>query len=346
MKINKPIQAIISGSFLLGLLVLVLMILLWVFDAKQFSILSFILIPLGASLLSFAVFGYIFQSYLGERIRTLYRLISNKKFADEEITTSINQDVFSKLELDTKKWASVQSEKIAELKAQEEFRREFLGNLAHELKTPVFSIQGYVLTLLEGGLEDDNVNREFLERALNGVDRISAILEDLDEISKYEFDRYSLKLSVFDIVGLTKKIFGELEKRAEEKGITFEFSESFDPIKVKADMGKISQVITNLISNSISYGTEGGKTIVRFHELDKSQILVEVADNGLGINEKHLPRLFERFYRVDKSRARNIGGSGLGLAIVKHIVEAHGQSIKVRSTEDVGSTFSFTLSKV
>ena len=346
MKIDKPIQVIASGSFLLGLVVLALMILLWSFDSIQFSVLTFIMIPVLSAICSLVIFGFIFQSYLGERIRTLYRLISNKKFADEEITTSVNKDVFSKLENDTKKWASVQKEQIAELKEQEEFRREFLGNLAHELKTPVFSIQGYVLTLLEGGLEDDNVNREFLERALNGVDRISAILEDLDEIAKYEFDRYSLKRSVFDIVGLTKKIFGELEKKAEEKGIKFEFSESFDPIKVDADLGKISQVITNLISNSISYGADGGKTIVRFHDLEKNKILVEVADNGLGIEEKHLPRLFERFYRVDKSRARNIGGSGLGLAIVKHIVEAHGQDIKVRSTEGVGSTFSFTLEKV
>lgn len=346
MKIDKPIQAIASGSFLLGILVLLIMIVLWSTGAIEFSVLGFIIIPIASASISFAVFGFIFQSYLGERIRTLYRLISNKKFADEDITTSINKDVFSKLEDDTKKWASVQKEQIAELKEQEEFRREFLGNLAHELKTPVFSIQGYVLTLLEGGLEDGNVNREFLERALNGVDRISAILEDLDEIAKYEFDRYSLKRSVFDIVGLTKKIFGELEKHAEEKGIKFGFSESFDPIKVNADVGKISQVITNLISNSISYGTDGGKTTVRFHDLDKDKILVEVADNGLGIDEKHLPRLFERFYRVDKSRARNIGGSGLGLAIVKHIVESHGQDIKVRSSEGVGSTFSFTLEKV
>lgn len=346
MKVNRPIQAIVIGSFLLGFLVLIAMGLLVLLGTSKFSPVSFVLIPIITVALSFGVFAFIFQSYLGERIRTLYRLISNKKFADEEITTSISEDVFSKLEDDTKKWASVQSEQIEELKEQEEFRREFLGNLAHELKTPVFSIQGYVLTLLEGGLEDKNVNREFLERALNGVDRISAILEDLDEIAKYEFDRYSLKLSEFDIVGLTKKIFGELEKKAESKNISFEFSENFDPINVEADSGKISQVITNLISNSISYGNEGGKTTVRFHVLDKDQLLVEVADNGLGIDEKHLPRLFERFYRVDKSRARNIGGSGLGLAIVKHIVESHGQSIKVRSTEGVGSTFSFTLKRV
>lgn len=345
MKIKRPIQAIVLGSFLLGILIFAALQIFHFYFNAALSTAQLIFIPLLTALASFALFSFIFQRYLGERIRTLYRLISNKKFDDEEFITSINEDVFSQLETDTKKFASVQKEQIKELKEQEEFRREFLGNLAHELKTPVFSIQGYILTLLEGGLEDENVNRQFLERALNGVDRISEILEDLDEISKYEFDRYSLKLSEFDLVKLTKDIFGELEKKAETKNITFKFSEKFDSIKVEADQGKIAQVLTNLISNSISYGNEGGNTIVRFHDLDKDTILVEVADDGLGINEKHLPRLFERFYRVDKSRARNIGGSGLGLAIVKHIIEAHQQNIKVRSSEGVGSTFSFTLKK-
>ncbi|MEO9533940.1 MAG: ATP-binding protein [Crocinitomicaceae bacterium] len=345
MKIKHPIQAIALGSFLLGLLIFAVLLLFEMTTSSDFGITSLVLIPLLAAGVSFAVFAIIFQKYLGERIRTLYRFISNKKFKDEDFTTSISEDVFTKLEEDTAKWSMRQKEQIKELTDQENFRREFLGNLAHELKTPVFSIQGYVLTLLEGGLEDENVNREFLERALNGVDRISAILEDLDQISKYEFDQFNLKLSTFDVVALTKTIFGELEKKAEDKNIKFKFSESFDPIKVKADKGKIAQVITNLVSNSISYGEEGGTTTVRFHDIDKKNVLVEVADDGLGIDEKHLPRLFERFYRVDKSRARNIGGSGLGLAIVKHIIEAHDQSIKVRSTEGVGSTFSFMLEK-
>ena len=345
MKITKPIQAIVLGSFLLGALVFVLILLIQFISTTYLSWEFLIFIPLITVVVALSLFSFIFQRYIGDRIRTLYRLISNKKFNDDAFVTSIKEDVFSQLETDTEEWAKTQNDQIKELKEQEAFRREFLGNLAHELKTPVFSIQGYVLTLLEGGLEDESVNREFLERALNGVDRISAILEDLDDISKYEFDRHSLKVTEFDIVELTKKIFTELEKRAQEKGVKFEFSETYDPIKVKGDRGKLSQVITNLISNSISYASEEGVTTVRFHDLDKNKLLVEVADNGLGINEKHLPRLFERFYRVDKSRARNIGGSGLGLAIVKHIIEAHAQSINVRSTEGVGSTFSFTLEK-
>lgn len=346
MKIKRPIQAIVLGSFLLGILVFLTILIFHFYGQAKFSKAELFLIPLLTAGASIAVFSFIFQRYLGERIRTLYRLIVNKKFDDQEFITSINEDVFSQLESDAEHFASAQKEQIQELKEQEEFRREFLGNLAHELKTPVFSIQGYILTLLEGGLEDEKVNRKFLERALNGVERISDILEDLDDISKYEFNRYALKISEFDLVTLTENIFGELEKKSQSKNIRLKFSEKFDSIKVEADQGKISQVLTNLISNSISYGNEEGTTLVRFHELDKKTILVEVADDGLGINEKHLPRLFERFYRVDKSRARNIGGSGLGLAIVKHIIEAHGQSIKVRSTEGVGSTFSFTLKKV
>lgn len=345
MKLIKPIQAIILGSFGLAVLVLLVLIVVNFAMSLDFNLLVYILIPLLTGVVSFAIFAAIFQIFLNERIKMIYRVIAKKKFKDEEFEMSISDDVFSKLEEDTTKWAKVHSDQIEKLEEQAAFRREFLGNLAHELKTPVFSIQGYILTLLEGGLEDENVNREFLERALNGVDRISAILEDLDKISMYEFDRYSIKITDFNIVGLTKKIFGELEGKAGDKNISFEFSKSYEPIKVKADEGKIAQVLTNLISNSISYGSQDGTTTVRFHDLDQKKLLVEVADNGLGIAESHLPRLFERFYRVDKSRARNIGGSGLGLAIVKHIIEAHGQAINVRSTEGKGSTFSFTLEK-
>ena len=346
MKLSRPIQAIILGSLGLAVLVVIILFLLEFSTKAEFGWSIYVLFPLLTAVAGFAIFGVIFQRFLNERIKVIYRVISRKKFEDDDYEMSISDDVFNKLEEDTEKWAKNQSEQIEKLEEQAAFRREFLGNLAHELKTPVFSIQGYVLTLLEGGLEDENVNREFLERALNGVDRISDILVDLDEIAKYEFDRYSLKVSEFDIVGLTSKIFEELEGKAETKNIKFGFEKSYDPIRVTADQGKISQVLTNLISNSISYGSENGNTTVRFHDLDAKKLLVEVADDGVGIEESHLPRLFERFYRVDKSRARNIGGSGLGLAIVKHIVEAHNESINVRSTEGKGSTFSFTLEKI
>lgn len=228
------------------------------------------------------------------------------------------------------------------MKEQERFRREFLGNLAHELKTPVFSIQGYILTLLEGGLEDESINRNFLERASKATDRMTDILKDLDEIAKMEANQIQLEYKEFDIVELVKEIFEDLQIKAKKKKIQLKLAKSFSPIFVYADKSKINQVITNLVNNSIAYGNVEGTTTVRFYVMDDI-VTTEVSDNGPGIDAKDIPRLFERFYRVEKSRNRHEGGSGLGLSIVKHIIERHGQTINVRSTPGVGSTFTFSL---
>jgi len=354
MNLSKPINLIALGSILLGLIILLALILVQLFTKTEFGLLSYFLIPTITTSISFVVFWIIVERFINKKIKIIYRIISDKKIADNNPREfKITEDVLNTLTQDTAEWAALQTKQIKDLEEQAAFRKEFLGNLAHELKTPVFSIQGYILTLLEGGLDDDKVNRDFLERALNGVDRISNLLEDLDEISQYEFDRKKMHLKNIDIVSLAEATFRDLEQKAKTKNIKFSFAKNYDPIMVKADHAKIRQVFTNLINNSIFYGSENGNTIIRFHELDmnkekdrKGKILVEVADDGLGIGEKHLLRLFERFYRVDKSRARNIGGSGLGLAIVKHIIEAHGETIKVRSTEGVGSTFSFTMERV
>lgn len=263
----------------------------------------------------------------------------------DEKKLSLTQDVLKKAAKETLIWDSERQNEIAKLKEQEAFRREFLGNLAHELKTPVFSIQGYVLTLLEGGLEDENVNRKFLERASKATDRIATILEDLDQITKIESNRFELDETRFDIVELSKEVMESLEIPSKEKGISLNFNKSYDPIYVNADRSRIAQVLTNLLANSINYGNNEGKTVVRFYAMD-DVVMVEVSDNGPGISETDLSRLFERFYRVEQSRNRNEGGSGLGLAIVKHIIETqHKQTINVRSTVGVGSTFSFTLQK-
>jgi two-component system phosphate regulon sensor histidine kinase PhoR len=256
----------------------------------------------------------------------------------------MKEDVLHNVTMETRDFLDQRNSEISKLKEQEEFRREFLGNLAHELKTPVFSIQGYILTLLEGGLEDETVNRLFLERASKAVDRMTNILDDLDEITKLEADRINLLKKRFDIVDLAKDVMEGVDFLAKEKNISLKFAKKYEPTFVKADRGKIAQVLTNLIKNSISYGNENGETTVRFFPMEDT-ILIEVADNGAGIEEAELPRLFERFYRVEKSRNRNEGGSGLGLAIVKHIIESHDQTINVRSTVGVGSTFSFTLEK-
>jgi two-component system phosphate regulon sensor histidine kinase PhoR len=252
--------------------------------------------------------------------------------------------VIKKAESDVKIWKKNRFSEISKLKEQEQFRREFLGNLAHELKTPIFSIQGYISTLLDGALEDEEINRSFLERANKATDRMVSILEDLDQIAKLEVENLKPELRSFDITELIKEILETLELNSKQKNIQLNLRKDYGPVHVLADRPKIGQVLTNLINNSIAYGKDNGKTeisLVVFENL----VTIDVSDNGIGIDPKHFPRLFERFYRVEKSRNRNEGGSGLGLAIVKNILDSHGQAINVRSSVNVGSTFSFSLEK-
>lgn len=285
------------------------------------------------------------KRFILQKLKILYRSIRKGKIINQHNENlSSFDDAIQRAEVETKKWTEERTREITKLKEQEEFRREFLGNLAHELKTPVFSIQGYILTLLEGGLEDENVNRQFLERASKATDRMTTILEDLDQITKMEVGKIDLQYEHFEIVELVEDIFDELEMKAKKKKIELKFAKEFDPIYVYADRGKITQVLTNLIGNSIDYGHKKGETSIRFYLLNNI-VTVEVSDNGPGISEEDLPRLFERFYRVEKSRNRNEGGSGLGLSIARHFIEAHGQTISVRSTLDVGSTFTFGLDR-
>jgi two-component system phosphate regulon sensor histidine kinase PhoR len=341
---SKPIQIIIGGSLVVAVLLGALVGLLCYFEVEFSPLLVFGLI-LTFGITTFLVFLFFIEKFLNNKITLIHKIIKKEKFsATKRKRIKLSDDVLEELTKETKIWATERRKEISKLREQAEFRTEFLGNLAHELKTPVFSIQGYILTLLEGGLEDESVNREFLLRASKGVDRMTDILEDLDEITRLESDRTKLNLKNFDIVELAKDVIDGLQQRADTKNISLRFGKDYSPIMVNADKGKISQVLTNLISNSISYGNETGETIIRFNRNGDS-IMVEIADNGPGIEEGQVPRLFERFYRVDKSRARHIGGSGLGLAIVKHIIESHGHGINVRSTVGVGSTFSFELDK-
>ncbi len=310
----------------------------------DFLLLS-LLIALGF-ITSYIIAYYSLEYFINNKIRLIYRTIRKNKLGGNDTKEfMMSEDALEKVNEEVEDWAEENLKQIEELKAQESFRREYIGNLAHELKTPVLSIQGYILTLLEGGLEDEKINRKFLERASKGVDRMTKIIEDLDVITKLEEGRLNLDLEKGDIVELAGEVIDSFEMKAKSRKIEVRFNSNYErSIRVEMDKSSIGQVLTNLINNSINYGEEGGVTEVRFHDMDK-QILIEVSDNGMGIAEDQLPRLFERFYRVDKSRARNEGGTGLGLAIVKHIVEAHGQSINVRSTIGEGSTFSFTLKK-
>ncbi|MDX1651253.1 MAG: ATP-binding protein [Brumimicrobium sp.] len=344
MRSTKPVNIVLLGSFILFVITLVLLALV---DAyiTPLSLTTIFIFSLLLSLFSFAIFFLLVKNFIYEKIRMLYRVIRKEKttaLTKDEV--AMNEDVINKAARETEAWAADRQKEIAKLKEQAAFRREFLGNLAHELKTPVFSIQGYILTLLEGGLEDENVNRKFLERASFATERITSILEDLDQITGMEVNRFDLKIERFDIVKLTKGIIDSLEVSSESKDIELKLAKNYDPVFVKADKGKIGQVLTNLLINSINYGNAGGETLITFYPMD-DLIITEVSDNGPGISDKDIPRLFERFYRVEQSRNRNEGGSGLGLAICKHIIESHGQTITVKSTIGAGSTFSFSLEK-
>ncbi len=298
-----------------------------------------------AFIVSYFLVFYMIERFLYGKIKLIYKNILNLKTQkDQDIKINMSTDVLGTVSSEVESWADVKTREIKQLKDQEAFRREFIGNLSHELKTPIFSIQGYILTLLEGGLDDPTVNKEFLMRAAKGVDRMTHIIEDLDMINKFESGNIPLEIQKENIVDLAKEILDSVEYKAREKNVELKLKGNEDrPIYVMMDRQRIGQVVTNLVNNAINYSKEeGGSIEVRFYKMDNA-LLVEVADNGIGMSEEHLPRLFERFYRVDRSRSRNAGGTGLGLAIVKHIVEAHGQTINARSTKDIGSTFSFTL---
>lgn len=241
-------------------------------------------------------------------------------------------------------WADDRKNEIERLKKLEVYRKEFLGNVSHELKTPIFNIQGYVLTLLDGGLEDPSINKNYLIRAEKSVDRMITIIDDLEAISQLETGELQIEPERFDIVALIKDVLEAQEMKATEKGIVLTPPIETRPIFVLADRFRVRQVLVNLVVNSVKYGKTNGETKIRLYNAGNI-VSIEVSDNGIGIGKEHLPRLFERFYRVDKSRSREQGGTGLGLAIVKHIIEAHNQTINVMSTKGVGTVFSFTLNK-
>ena len=281
---------------------------------------------------------FLIRKYIQNRIEILYRTIQNQKL---DITNSFDLETS---EQDVKKWLSERSAEIEHLKDTEQFRRDFLGNVSHELKTPIFNIQGYILTLLEGALEDKEINRKYLLRTEKSVERMISIVEDLESISHLETNVEEIKFGQFDIVATCSAVLDALEDKAKQNAISIIFDKEYKPILVHADEQKISQVLTNLLVNSIKYGNQNGLTKVHFFDMN-DVVLVEVSDDGIGIEEPNLARLCERFYRVDDSRSREKGGTGLGLSIVKHIIESHQQTLNIRSTVGVGSTFSFTLKK-
>ena len=308
-----------------------------------------VLVTFSATIItSFLVFYYLIEKYVYSKIKLIYKLIHNLKLGRdlrEALGEHMSADPINDVEAEVKQWAKEKKIEIDDLRKQEKFRRDFLSNISHEFKTPLFAIQGYIEAVQDDDFADKDMAKQFLTKAAKNVDRLSYLIKDLDEISKLESGEIRVNLTRFKINDLIKEVFESLEIKARQHNIKLIFKQKYDePVLVNADREKIRQVLVNLIDNSFKYGNEGGSTAVSLFELH-DQVLVEVTDDGIGIEEKYLPRLFERFFRTDTSRSRQIGGSGLGLAIVKHIVEAHEQTINVRSTEGLGSTFGFTLQK-
>ena len=340
-----PSQLAFYTSCGIGLLSIPIMYLYGNLSQSIHPVLLLLVLSLLILLISLVLIRYIIRQYIFRRVKLIYKTIRRSKASFPEKNIPLDSDVLGDVERDVMDWAQQRDQEIESLKSLENYRRDFLGNISHELKTPVFSIQGYIETLLEGGLSDDRINIKYLNKSARNVERLITIIEDLESISRLESGEMELDLQKFDVKQLAQEVFDDLEMPARRKGIQLQFKEGADKgFQVVADRENVRQVFMNLLMNSIKYGREKGLTKIGFYDMDQN-ILIEVADNGLGIEEKHLNHLFDRFYRVDKSRSRLMGGSGLGLSIVKHILEAHGQSINVRSTPGQGSTFGFTLEK-
>ena len=310
------------------------------FSIESIFSLNFFLLFILCSIVVYAIGAFFVKFFLYNSVR----VISDEIFqsdVDSTITTNM-EDLLKKI----RQYDDDQKSEISEMKKQETFRREFIGNLAHELKTPLFTSESYILTLLDGAIDDDEVNKKYLKIAGKAIHRLNLIVKDLDLITKIESGESEIQRTDFDIINLAQNTFEMLQITASKKNIKLllEFNDKL-PLRVNADNEKIQQVLTNLVENSIKYGKENGTTELVIQELTENKIIVRVTDNGLGIEKKHFNRLFERFYRVDQSGSRKGGGSGLGLAIVKHIMDAHDEKIYIESEFGVGSEFSFTLEK-
>jgi two-component system, OmpR family, phosphate regulon sensor histidine kinase PhoR len=308
------------------------------------------LIPAGVIFLFvYTIVLYYILVVLDKKIKVIYKLINQTKAGKKEQfynDTLLPRPSLQDVTKDVEVWANKNEAAFSLLEKNEQYRKEFLQNLSHELKTPLFSMQGYVESLINGALHDKNVNQRFLENTSKNINRLIDLVNDLDAITKLENEKELLNYTIFNINELIYEVMNDLQLKATPKNIHLQFKEnSLTNKKVKADKSKIVQVLTNLIDNSIKYGKDGGNVWVNIDALNNDSYIIEISDDGQGIGEEHIDRVFERFYRTDTARSRKIGGSGLGLAICKHIIEAHGQTIHVRSKVTVGTTFRFTLEK-
>ena len=346
MKFKKTYKFAFISSTVLTSLTLVLVSIFYFLTNDKILAPSFLLL-LGFTLfvLSFLITQHRVERFIYKRIQKIYKEVSilDETYLDKNTITT-NMENLSK---NVKRFAENKKLEIEILKERENYRREFLGNISHELKTPLFTVQGYILTLLEGAVNDKNIRLKYLERANNGVERLNHIVNDLDMIAKLETGDLNLKYTNFNIIALIEEVFGLLEMTAKKRNIQLLFDKIYESkIFVKADKNRMEQVLINLISNAIHYGNDNEIVLVSIVAKSTNKLLIKVTDSGDGLTEENITRVFERFYRTDKSRSRNLGGSGLGLSIVKHIIEAHNQEVFVESELNKGSTFSFTLELV
>ncbi len=320
-----------------------LIVLLWLIDFSIQGPLQFFLYGIACFGFSFLIIQYRLEKFIYKNIKKIYEQVSLLDAATlkpGQVTTDMTS-----LSKEVEKFAQGKKLEIEALKVRDSYRKEFMGNISHELKTPLFTVQGYILTLLDGAMDDKKVRKQYLSRAAKGVERLVYIVRDLDMITRLETGELRLKTEEFNLVEVVQGVFELFEMKAAKKHISLLFDTEYQPVMVRADKERIQQVLINLIVNSIKYGRREGTTEVAIEDLSRKKVLVKVSDNGEGIQKEHLPRLFERFYRVDKTGSRKEGGSGLGLAIVKHLLEAHKEKVFVESSYGMGSEFSFTLKK-
>lgn len=341
----KPLKITIIASLILSSVVTGLFYLVTSLFFSALPILGFVILFVIVFLLSLASLKYLYSHYIFNNLNRIYRDIIKLKNPNEPIRSFSGQgtDITNEIQNILVDWSKESKEEIDNLKQVEIYRREFLSNVSHELKTPIFSAQGYIHTLIDGGIEDADINVLYLNKAAKSIDRLVTMVDDLESISKLEAGELIVEVRTFDITDLIHDVIDSLEMQSKEKRINLHLSEdSNKSVYVNGDRDLVRQVVVNLLVNSIKYGVQGGETLISYAD-GGDKIIIDVADNGIGIEKGHLPRLFERFYRVDKSRARDQGGTGLGLAIVKHIIEAHNQYISVHSEVGKGTTFSFSL---
>lgn len=344
---NLSIQSLTLLITSICVLLLVFLIFIYqVFDIENTNIWFGLLFIIASLLIIFMVIKFLLNKFVIEKLALIYNFIHDTRLKNSELKKEkLNIHSIEDVNSDLIKWAEDTKKQIQSLRSLEEYRKNFVGNVSHELKTPIFSIQGYLHTLLEGGIYDEEINMKYLERAAQNTDRLQNIVEDLEGIAKLESGKLILNPIKFDIKALVNEVIQDFNISASESNISIGLKQGdASSFMVECDRDMIRQVLINLISNSIKYGKEEGRTEIAFYDMGNN-VLVEISDNGIGIESKHLNHLFDRFYRVDPSRSRMLGGSGLGLSIVKHIIEAHQQTIKVTSTIGKGSIFSFTLDR-